>query len=36
MKDFIAASENGNSVTMLLKLAALTANLEILEEKVNK
>lgn len=36
LKDFIAASANGNSVTMLLKLAALTANLEILEEKVNK
>lgn len=36
LKDFIVASENGNSVTMLLKMAALTANLEILEEKVNK
>lgn len=36
LKDFIAASANGNSVTMLLKIAALTANLEILEEKVNK
>lgn len=36
LKDFIAASANGNSVTMLLKMAALTANLEILEEKVNK
>lgn len=36
LKDFIAAAANGNNVTMLLEMAALTANLEILEEKVNK
>lgn len=36
LKDFIAAAANGDNVTMLLKMAALTANLEILEEKVNK
>lgn len=36
LKDFIVASANGNNVTMLLKMAALTANLAILEEEVNK
>lgn len=36
LKDFIVASANGNNVTMFLKMAALTANLAILEEEVNK